>query len=443
MWRYGSAASSASTTATAALTEPPLDLQWWLAFDDPVLNRLIDRGFATNSNFRIAAIRLERARLQVGLAEQNRLPQLSASVGSNPSNDFSSGRFVHSYSATLGVAYEADLWNKLADRQRSAEFEATATAEDRLALAHTLAGQIADAYWQIGYLKRALQLSTDNLATASRTLSIVTAGRASGTASGLDLAQAQQTWHAQQATHTALEQQYTEAVTALAVLLGAAPEDDGGEVEMETSALAAVMFPSSESLPRVPAGIPAALLQRRPDLRAAEARLASAFYDTEATRAAMYPTLNLTATVGTASEALRDLLRNPVGTLGAIVAFPFLQYEINRLNIRVSETTYRELLETYRKTWLQSLADVENALSAQNRLALEADQLAQSLDYAQRAERLAEVRYRAGATAIAPWLDTQTTRRSAEQSLLQNRLNQLNNLAALNKALGGGWTLAE
>ncbi|MCD0505773.1 TolC family protein, partial [Bordetella petrii] len=183
--------------------------------------------------------------------------------------------------------------------------------------------------------------------------------------------------------------------------------------------------------------VPADLLGRRPDLRAAELRLRQALAQTDATRASFYPPLMLTGSVGSASTALGNLLQNPVGVLGAGLTLPFLNWNQMQLNIRVSETEYELRVVQFRQALYQAMADVENALSARTQFAEQAGLLEQSLDAARQAEDLYEVRYRSGAVSLRFWLDAQEQRRTAEIERDQNTLDRLLNQVGLYQALGG------
>ncbi len=185
-------------------------------------------------------------------------------------------------------------------------------------------------------------------------------------------------------------------------------------------------------------GLPASLLGRRPDLRAAEQRLRGALANVDATRTGFYPALSLTGSLGTSSTALGQLLRNPVATLGAGLALPFLQWNTARLTgggvaepVRGSGGGLRQALYT-------ALSEVENALSSRTQLRDESEAGGGAGAGAARRAAVGGARYRAGATALQPVLDAKDRRRAAEVSLAQNRVNQLNATMTLYKALGGG-----
>jgi outer membrane protein TolC len=157
----------------------------------------------------------------------------------------------------------------------------------------------------------------------------------------------------------------------------------------------------------------------------------------DSTRASYYPTFTLTGNLGTSSTGLLNVLQNPYAALGAGLTLPFIQWNTMKLNVEISKTEYEEAVVNFRQTLYSAFSDVENALSARSRYAEENSLLEESLTLARKAEELAEVRYRAGATALQSWLDTQESRRSAEKSLAENRLNRLKNLMTLYQAIGG------
>jgi outer membrane protein TolC len=251
---------------------------------------------------------------------------------------------------------------------------------------------------------------------------------AAGAVSGLDVAQAEQSLSAQKAAQTQLIQQRTENRHALAILFDRPPQ---------TSAAEPLVLPEV-ALPVAAAGLPVDLLSRRPDLRAAEYRLRESIANVDVARTSFYPSFALTSSIGTSSTSLEQVLANPVATLGFGLALPFIQWPTMQLQIEVSQTQYEEAVVTFRQQLYIALSEVENALSARVQLEREAEQRAQSLANAERAEALSKARFAAGATGVQPWLDQQQRLRDAESAYTLNRLNRLNNRMALYQAMGGG-----
>jgi len=421
-------AGAVSTTVSSA-TPAAVGTPWWTRLNDPVLDQLVADVLARNNNLAAATIRVRRAQLQAGLADQALQPALagSASMGTRRSleGDASSSR---SSGVTLSASYEIDLWNKLGSQREVARWEALASEQDRQSTRLALVATTARLYWQLAFVNQRLAANTQSIGYAQTTYQLVQMQYRAGAASGLEVAEAQQALASQQASQSALQQQAVEARTALALLLDNAP---GSQAASNPAAL-----PVGE-LPALQAGLPASLLARRPDLRAAELRLRESFSKIDATRASYYPALSLTGSLGTSSAQLTNLLQNPVAALGLGVTLPFLQRTNMQLSIKVSETQYEEAVINFRQTLYTALGDVDNALSSRQQLALQATRLEESLQAARTAERLYEARYRAGAAALKAWLDAQEKRRSADIALADNRLARLNSQLALYQALGG------
>ena len=419
---------TAATVTDAAVPAAPGTL-WWTRFNDPELDRLVADVLQRNNNLAAAAILVRRAQLQAGLADNNLQPRFSGSLGTGTSVPLQAGAVsTPSSSVSLGTAYEIDLWNRLGSLRDVARWEALATEQDRQSAALALVGTTASLYWQLGFLNQRLAANTQSIAYAQTTFNLVQAQYRAGAVSGLEVAQAQQTLASQQASQSVLLQLAFEARTALALLFDGPP---GGGSLSNPATLPAL------ALPLLDAGVPAALLGRRPDLRAAELRLRGTFTGIDATRASYYPAFSLTGSLGSSSAQLGSVLQNPAATLGLGVTLPFLQRTAMQLSIRVSETLYEEAVVNFRQTLYTALGDVDNALSSRQQLAQQGLRLDETLQAARTAERLYEIRYRAGAATLSLWLDAQERRRTADIALATNQLARLNNQVVVYQALGG------
>lgn len=417
MWQNGTITGSAVAERA----------RWWENFNDPTLNELIDRALRTNNDLAAAAIKVRRARLKSKLTDTNLTPSISVSASSSINRDLTNSAESQSHSVSGVLSYELDLWGKLAAARDSSRWEAEATETDRQSTALSLIGTTAGDYWQIAYLNSRIELCEKSIAYAEKTLELVKIKYKAGAVSGLDMARAEQSLASQKATLTDLIQQRMEARNALAILFDQAPQNILPELKR---------LPDSP-LPAIEPDLPARLLQQRPDLHACELRLREYLADADQTRAGFYPSITLTGSLGGSSTSLKDVLQNPVATLGAGLVLPFVQWNTMRLTVEISQTAYEEAVINFRQTLYKALSEVENALSANAQYQAENILLQESLTFAGKAEQLAEVRYRAGATGVQDWLDAQETRRTAETKLAANRLNRLKNLVTLYQALGG------
>ena len=410
-------------------SQPAETDQWWTQFRDPELDALISEVLLRNNDLTAAGLSVRRAWLEAGLAADAESPELSANLSSTGEKDLRSSNkgTTQKHSATLGVSYEVDLWGKLSSSRDAAEWEARATEQDRNNTAWTLVGTTARLYWKLAYLNQRLTLSQENVDYAQRTLKIAEVRHDAGAVSGLDVIEAEQSLASLQATYSTVLQSLVETRNAVAILLDSAP----GRSLADPARL------PDTALPEIPAGIPAELLGRRPDLQAAELRLRSTLASGDATRTSYYPSINLTGNLGSSSTALSNLLNNPVGTLGVGLALPFMQWNAMQLSIKVAKIDYEKAVVNFRQTLYEAMADVENALSARTQYAHQHALLVRSLELARESERRYEVRYRSGAVSLKSWLDAQKTRREADLALAATRYNQFDNLVTLYQALGG------
>lgn len=414
-WLQGVASPQASLTP------------WWQGLNDPTLTRLIQDALAHNNNLAQAAIKVRRAQLVAGQAASDQLPSVSVKGSSTASRLLDGGPTTRVSTLTAAASWEVDLWGRLAALRNAADWEAQATEQDRQAAAMSLVGTVSNLYWQVAYLNQRVEASQQSIEYARRTLQLVEAQYKAGATSGLEVAQATQALAAQEASHTQWLLQRVQARNALAILFDGPPE-----VAMQES----LRLPDG-ALPPVQAGAPASLLTRRPDLRAAELRLRKSLATVDATRSSFYPTLSLTGSVGGSSEALSRVLSDPVGTLGAGLVLPFVQWRDMQRSVAISQADYEVAVLGYRQSWYQALADVENALSARTQYEDQGISLTQAVKAAQDGERLSEARYRAGSVPLKTWLDAQETRRQAENNLAANRLNRLGALVSLYQSVGG------
>lgn len=423
-WTYASDAAAPMAPA-AALAEGGA---WWRNFNDPVLNGLVEGALARNNDLAAAAIRVRRAQYQAGLAEDQLIPQLTGNASVTRSRNFYGDRAITRTNGTeLSIGYEVDLWGKLSRQRDAADWEALASEQDRQSSALSLVGTTATLYWQTAFINQRIASSLESIAYARRTQDLVRAQYAAGGASALEMAEAEQTVASQQAAHALLVQQHVEYVNALTILFDGPPDRTMADPPRLPQ------YP----LPEARAGVPAELLGRRPDLRAAELRLREALSNVDAARASFYPTLTLTGSLGTSSPTLSNILQNPVGALTTAVTLPFLQWNRLGLNLKISRTEFDERVVTFRQSLYQAMADVENALSNRTQLRVQGEQLEASLKAAREAERLYEVRYRAGSVSLRFWLDAQEKRRGAEIARDENVLNRLVNQVKVYQALGG------
>ncbi|RZG78436.1 efflux transporter outer membrane subunit [Acinetobacter sp. WCHAc060033] len=403
--------------------------QWWTLFGDTQLNQLVDQVIQKNADLAVAGINLQTARLKAGLARDQQGPRVSSGVSTGHSFDLNSGDdSAKGLSLSAGVSYQVDLFGKLARQTEAAKWESLATEQDLQATGQTLIGTTANLYWQLGYLNERYSTAQQSLASTQKTYELVRTQYKAGAVSGLDLTQAEQSVQSQKASLSQIEQQLVETRTALAVLLQIPVQQLNIQEPKKLPRIA---------LPNISAGLPADILSRRPDLRAAELRLRESLANKDATKASYYPSISLTGSLGSTSTSLANLLKNPALTLGASLSLPFLQYNDMQKDLKISELDYEKSIIQYRNTLYQAFADTENALSNRTELDKQVALQQRNLELAEKTERLTEVRYRNGAIALKSLLDAQETTRNARLSLVQTKQSQYNAYVTLMQALGG------
>lgn len=416
-------------------TAPVPDAGWWQSYQSAELNQLIERARIDNLDLAAAAARLLQADAQVRQSGAALLPQLGATFGGSRQDsqrigaDGSASR--SSFNAGLSAAYEVDFWGRNRAALSAAEAGLQVSGFDRDTLILSTDAAVANGWFQLLEIRERLDLAQRSLTIAERVLELVEARHRFGAADALELSQ-QRTLVAQlRSTLPELQQAELQLGNALRVLLGTTPDS-----ELPGAPLADIQVPT------IGAGLPADLLTRRPDIAASEARLLAANADLTAARAALFPSIQLTGQYGMQSLALSGLLSDPVTawTLAAGLTQPIFQGGRLRAQVDLSEARQQELLVDYRRSVLAALADTDTALGATRQSGETYQYLAEANQQAERAFRLAEVRYREGAITLQTLLDAQRTWYQSRDALARQRSAQLQASVALYRALGGGWS---
>jgi NodT family efflux transporter outer membrane factor (OMF) lipoprotein len=428
----------------AAWSEPapadvqPLVLDWWRAFGSAELAGLVAQALAGNPDLAIASERIRQAEAALQIAGASLFPTLDLDAGTRQAGSRPRGGPTTTGKSTdlaLSASYELDLWGRNASIKRSADESLQATRFDYETVRLTLVASVAATYFDILTFRARLANARETVAIAERILAVVSSRARYGVASQLDLAQQQTAVLQARATIPPLELAERQTLNALAVLVGRPPEG------FDVAGRSVVELP----VPGVEPALPAGVLVRRPDIAAAEAQLAGANADVAAARAALLPSIRLTGSAGLASDALLSIGSSP--TLLYSIAASLLQpiFDGGRLRGQVdfAAARERELVESYRRSILAALTDVENALVAANRTAVQEQLQTQVREGAQRTLRLAEIRYREGVDDLLSVLDAQRTLFQAQDQLAQIRLARLDASVALFRALGGGWEAPE
>ena len=407
------------------------DKAWWRRFGSPELTRLVDEGQAGNLELAGALQRVKQAEAGARIAGVALLPTASFYSGANRALPIGGGRASTSASSELQVSYEVDFWGKNKANVASAQAALAANRFDRETVALTVTSGIVSTYLQVLSLRDRLAVARGHVANAEHVLALVEAQKSAGAASSLDLARQRSAVAQRKADLPDLMQQEREALAALAILLGKTPQTFSvGQQGLDTI-----------TLPEVSPGLPSDLLARRPDIRRAEADLAAANANVAVARANLFPSINLTGTMGAQSSALLSLLNAPnlVANVSTSLMAPIFDGGRLKRERDIAVARKQELVQVYRATVIGALSEVDTALgqirSLDEQRRLKTIELAQ----ARQAYDLAEIRYKLGAEEFMTVLDTQRALSDVQNDMGILKLKRLQATVSLYKALGGGW----
>ena len=416
-------------------------LDWWRGFRSNELTTLMDAAQIYNLDIAVAVAQIVQADAQVGVAGSPLLPSVTGtstaeqlrSASSNFGNGFGGGSGSQ-YSLGLTASYMIDFWGKNRATLYTAEENATAARYNREVVTLTSIVTVANTYFQILAAQDELRVARRNLAAAQRILVLIKQQSAGGTASQLEVSQQEALVSTERAAIPPLEIILKQNIAALAVLVGRAPANftvSGGAM-------------TQIAIPRITPGMPSELLNQRPDIRQAEALLASSNFSVEAARAAFFPQIQLTAQTGVQSAALASLFGPGAWfyTLSAGLTQPLFDGFLLESQLKQAKGVQLQNLQAYRKAVLSAFADVEKALVALSQSTLQERLQTEAVTNSRKAFEVSETQLRAGTVNLITVLQTQQTLLIAENTLAQVRLTKLLAASSLFQALGGGWNAA-
>lgn len=414
--------------------------EWWKAFGDATLDSLESRALSANQNLHAAAARVEQARAVAGLARSNYFPSvaLDASVTRERYSGTIDNARPQQHATTdrtaLDASWELDLFGRVRRLSESARADAEASAVSFEAIRLTLTADVAVNYFSLRALDREAALLASGVALRRRALDLINARRTSGAATDFDVARVETELASTEAEAAALATRRAALQNALAVLVG---ENAPGFI------LPALETASAQPL-TVPPALPSELLERRPDVAAAERTLAAANARIGVAKAAFFPSISLTGSAGFASNDLDRLAKSDsrLWSIGPSLYLPLFQGGRNRANLARSQAAQEEAAANYRQQVLVAFREVQDALTATRLLAEQSLAQDRALASARRAGELAQTRFDAGYVNLLEVIDAQRTVLAVERTSVQLATQRLANNIALIKALGGGWKAA-
>ena len=413
---------------------------WWQLFNDPVLNDLAARVEVSNQNVAAAVAAYAQARALVAEQRAALFPSVTLSGGANRSgngggtanaNAVAGNRTSSNYQASLGAAWEPDVWGRLQSVANGAAATAAASAADLATARLSAQGELAVNYLSLRQQDAQKALLASTLAGFARALEITQNRYTAGIAAKTDVLQAQTQLANAKADDAGLQRTRAQLEHAIAVLVGQAP----GNFTL------AAMPDWKPTVPEVPVGVPSTLLQRRPDIAAAERRVASANEQIGVAKAAYYPSLSLNASVGTAASRAADLFSAPAVLWSLGLSAAQVLFKGGALGARVDGATaaYDQTVARYRQVVLSAFQNVEDQLSASRVLQIQQALRAQASSAADQVEQQVLNRYRSGQVSYTEVITAQTTALTARRALVQATADRQTTAVALIQSLGGGW----
>lgn len=434
-------AADGSRWVTARPAEQQARGEWWRAFGDPALDGLIAEATRGNANLAVAAARVRQARAIAGIAEADRVPQLDLAAGVQRGRPapaelgLPAGTSVApqtTYRARLTASYEVDLFGRVSSNIAADTADADATEASYRSVLLALQADVAQHYFrqraidaELETLKRTVQTREENVKVNQRRFDLGDIGE-------FDLARALTELSTTRAEAIGLQQQRATTAHALAVLLGK---------PAASYSAAANPLPDAARMPAIPAGLPSTLLERRPDIAAAQRRMAAANARIGVARAAMFPALNINAAGGGVAGNFPDVLTMTGRSwmLGALLSAPLIDGGRHRADVARSEAALEESVAAYRHSVLAAFAEVEDNLAGLRILHGQSSQIEDALVSARRSAELAHKLYDAGRSSYLELLDAERNLATVERSAVQLRGNRAITTIALIRALGGGW----
>lgn len=423
----------ASEAATSQALPASAPTSWQQVVQDARLREVIGLALANNRDLRLAALNIDAARAQYRITEADRLPTVAATAGATASRSTGADATTRQYSASLGVSsWELDLWGRLGQLKEAALQSYLGTESTRDAVQSTLVAEVAQAWLTVQANQSLVQLAQHTLDSRARSLGLTQRRHDAGAVSGLDLATAQAALETARGDLASVRSDLGQALNALRLLVGA-------DVPERLLPATQTADTSAVALAPVPGGLSSQVLLQRPDVKAAERAVQAALANVGAARAALLPTITLTASVGSASQELSGLFGAGTGSwsLAPSLRLPLFDGGASRTAVEVAEISRQIGFTTYEQTVQTAFREVADALAVRSQIDTRLQAQEKLVDAYQRSVSLTERQYQAGAVNALSVLEAQRSLYSAQEALIALRLTEQANRLALYKVLGG------
>jgi multidrug efflux system outer membrane protein len=410
------------------------DLPWWQVFQDPKLQELIRTTLKQNYDLQLATERINAARAQLTVTRSSLFPQVSGNANFNGGKENLEQSKYNFLTLTADAAFQLDFFGKLRRATEAARAELLATEDARRVVVLTLVSDVASDYFTLLQLDLQLAITHETVKTQTDSVKLTQLRLDHGVATKLDVLQAQQVLDTANAQIPDLERQIAQQEDAISILLGNYPQDIARGIPLVQQILP----------PEVPAGVPSAIIERRPDIREAEQNLIAANANIGVAKAQFFPQISLTGAGGGSfgrSSAFSSLMTTQLGiwSYGAQVSQPIFKGGALKGNLHLAVSEHQQTLIAYRQAIQQAFGDVSDALVGYEKLHQVRARQQETVADLQETVRISTLRYKGGTTTYLEVLDGQRSLYGAELTLAAARGDEFRSLVQLYKTLGGGW----
>ena len=417
------------------------DLKWFEIFKDEELQKMVRTAMMQNYDLRLAVARINAARANLGLARSDQFPQFAAGAdlttsrtsSNGPSGLFGQGGKSRSFGSVVLslLTFELDVWGRLRQQTKAARAELRASEEDRKTVQTIVVGDVAAGYFSLLELDSELNIARQTLATRQESLRLITLRLQGGLATALDVRQAEELVYQASQTIPDTERQIAQTENQLSFILGNNP----GSITRGQP------LDQQQTIPTVPAGLPSSLLERRPDIRAAEENLIAQNALVSAAKRAFFPTISLTGLFGFQSNQLSNLFSGPskAWTFAPQITQPIFTGGRLKSEVKFAKAQQEFAVVQYQRTIQNAFKEVSDGLIQCQKVREIRTQQELLVATLRERSRLAHLRYEGGVDTLLNALDSDRELFDAELDLTQTKRNELLSLVQLYKALGGGW----
>ena len=405
-----------------------IDRQWWAQYADPKLDALVAQALERNIDLARSAISVNRALFRARQLGAELVPSFSGDGSASSRTYLDDGSTSRSFSSSLGLNYELDLWGRLRDSASAQAWEHLATEQDLEAARLALVNSVVNTYYSMAYTKQALALSRENLIFYERLHAITLEKFRSGKTDGLDPAQTEQSLLNQRSTLLSLENRLADEEQTLRDLLNLRPEEALPVGDIDLMAVC---------VPAVDLNVPVAALGARPDVQAAELRVQKAFRNVEAAKKDLYPSLSIGGTLGASAASSSDWFTSPFVSGLLNLKLPFLDWNRAKWNIRISEADFEEARLAFEQSLVTSLNEIDRYYRGLANAMQQLENERKTLEADSRVEAYRKARYELGADEIKDWLDALRSLNSTRLAVLEAKFGVISASNAVYQAMGG------